>query len=55
MATIYVDVNKTFNTTDLRYRLKDCLKAARNNHVVLIETVGNRRSTWWTKTSWMPW
>jgi hypothetical protein len=42
MATTYVDVNKTVNATDLRHRLKDCLKAARNNHVVLIE---NRRQS----------
>src|SRR5882672_3375838 len=42
MATAYVDVNKTVNATDLRDRLKDCLGAARNNHVVLIE---NRRQS----------
>jgi len=42
MATISVDVNKTVNATDLRDRLKDCLRAARNNHVVLIE---NRRQS----------
>jgi len=42
MATTHVDVNKTVNATDLRHRLKDCLKAARNNHVVLIE---NRRQS----------
>jgi hypothetical protein len=42
MATAYVDINKTVNATDLRDRLKDCLRAARDNHVVLIE---NRRQS----------
>jgi hypothetical protein len=41
-AAAYVDINKTVNATDLRHRLKDCLRAARNNHVVLIE---NRRQS----------
>lgn len=40
MATACVDIDKTVSATDLRDRLKDCLKAARNNRVVLIE---NRR------------
>jgi hypothetical protein len=42
MATTRVHVHKTVNATDLRHGLKDCLKAARNNHVVLIE---NRRQS----------
>jgi hypothetical protein len=43
MATaVCVDINKTVSATDLRDRLKDCLKAARDNKVVLIE---NRRQS----------
>jgi hypothetical protein len=37
-----VCVNKTVSATDLRDHLKDCLKAARDNRVVLIE---NRRQS----------
>jgi len=37
-----VDISKTVSATDLRDRLKDCLKAARDNRVVLIE---NRRQS----------
>jgi hypothetical protein len=42
MATVFVDINKTVSATDLRNRLKDCLKSARDNRVVLIE---NRRQS----------
>jgi hypothetical protein len=37
-----MDIEKTVSATDLRDRLKDCLKAAKNNRVVLIE---NRRQS----------
>jgi hypothetical protein len=42
MATAAMNIHKTVSATDLRDRLKDCLKAARNNQVVLIE---NRRQS----------
>jgi hypothetical protein len=42
MASACVDINKTVSATDLRDRLKDCLKAAKDNRVVLIE---NRRQS----------
>jgi len=42
MASACVDIHKTVSATDLRDRLKDCLKAARDNRVVLIE---NRRQS----------
>jgi hypothetical protein len=43
MATASVNVNvKRVTATDLRDSLKDCLKAARNNRVLLIE---NRRQS----------
>jgi hypothetical protein len=43
MATASVNVNvKRITATDLRDSLKDCLKAARNNRVLLIE---NRRQS----------
>jgi hypothetical protein len=43
MATAPVNVNvKRVTATDLRDSLKDCLKAARNNRVLLIE---NRRQS----------
>jgi hypothetical protein len=42
MASACVDINKTVSATDLRDRLKDCLKAAKANRVVLIE---NRRQS----------
>jgi hypothetical protein len=42
MLRACVDINKTVSATDLRDRLKDCLKAARGNRVVLIE---NRRQS----------
>ena len=42
MPDACVDIEKTVSATDLRDRLKDCLKAAKNNRVVLIE---NRRQS----------
>lgn len=42
MATVSVDISKTVSASDLRARLKDCLKAAKDNRVVLIE---NRRQS----------
>ena|SRR3984893_8357568 len=43
MATaVCMDINRTVSATDLRDHLKDCLKAARDNQVVLIE---NRRQS----------